>query len=128
MESLFDMTSYRYFQPYAMADIQRQIRFRDGETKLGEHVAVPGDQPLEEFLGNTRAEFVVLGIAEDIGVKANYGRPGTASAWNAFLASFLNVHIGPQHLFSVVIGSILFRKREHCFVFSSQNTSTLALI
>lgn len=38
-----------------------------------------------------KAKFVIVGIPEDIGVKANYGVGGTSTAWNAFLEAFVNV-------------------------------------
>ena len=37
------------------------------------------------------ANYIILGIPEDIGVKANGGIGGTDSAWLAFLKSFLNI-------------------------------------
>jgi formiminoglutamase len=37
------------------------------------------------------ADYVVLGIPEDIGVRANMGRGGTACAWKDFLHTFLRV-------------------------------------
>jgi formiminoglutamase len=34
------------------------------------------------FLQN-EAKYVIIGIPEDIGIRANFGRPGAASAWEA---------------------------------------------
>ncbi|RYF79488.1 MAG: arginase, partial [Chitinophagaceae bacterium] len=36
------------------------------------------------------AQFVIIGIPEDIGVQANYGTGGASTAWLPFLQSFLN--------------------------------------
>ncbi len=37
----------------------------------------------------TAVKFILIGIPEDIGVRANMGRPGAAGAWGEFLKSFL---------------------------------------
>ncbi len=39
------------------------------------------------------AKYVLLGIPEDIGVRANYGNAGTSTAWEAALKSFLNIQL-----------------------------------
>ena len=80
-----------YFLTCKKADIAALVNSRQGETKLGELVVVPDQDDPASFLKKTSAQFVVLGIAEDIGVLANYGTEGTASTWNAFLRSFLNI-------------------------------------
>lgn len=69
------------------------LRFRPNEMKFGTQVQtiVGGDfeKGLDQFQ-KSGGRFVVLGIPEDIGVQANYGRPGTREAWNVFLDGFLN--------------------------------------
>jgi formiminoglutamase len=45
---------------------------------------------LEASLQHSSATFVLIGIPEDIGVKANMGIGGTDSAWLSFLQAFLN--------------------------------------
>ena len=64
------------------------ITRRTGETKLGETVFLP--QNWEE-LATFEGKFVILGIPEDIGIRANYGRAGAASGWQHFLPAFLNM-------------------------------------
>lgn len=61
---------------------------RAGEVKLGEKVKLAGSL---DDLEKTQAKFAIFGIPEDIGVRANYGKPGTSNAWEAFLSAFLNV-------------------------------------
>jgi formiminoglutamase len=80
-----------FFQKYNRTDVDLLIRPRAGETKLGQLIDMPGEETLQAFLEKTAASFVVVGIAEDIGVLANYGKPGAASGWNWFLRSFLNI-------------------------------------
>ncbi|MFC4634233.1 formimidoylglutamase [Dokdonia ponticola] len=64
------------------------ISKREGETKLGETVQFCHSL---EGIEESNARYVIFGIAEDFGVRANYGRRGTAKAWNAFLQSFVNI-------------------------------------
>ena len=82
---------FQYFQPYKKSNIDALVHLRQGETKLGELISVPEAVPLKSFLEKTAAQFIVIGIAEDIGVLANGGKAGTALAWNSFLLSFLNI-------------------------------------
>nr|WP_068889715.1 formimidoylglutamase [Pedobacter panaciterrae] len=72
---------------YANKDILELVNIRSGETKLGERVRVVST--LEE-LNISDARFVLLGIPEDIGVRANYGLSGASTAWNAALKALLN--------------------------------------
>lgn len=84
---------------YAEKDISRYLSPRIGETKLGEKIRL-----LEsEGLSGNSADFVIFGIPEDIGVRANYGKPGTSKAWESFLGAFLNV----QHNLFLDPGKIL---------------------
>jgi formiminoglutamase len=43
------------------------------------------------FLKTSEAKYVLFGIPEDIGVRANFGRPGTASAWECAIGSIANI-------------------------------------
>ncbi|MCX2493626.1 formimidoylglutamase [Pedobacter sp. PF22-3] len=73
---------------YAQYDIDRLVIHREGETRLGEKVAVLSSW---EELPNTIGKFVLLGIPEDIGVRANAGIAGAASVWRPALMAFLNI-------------------------------------
>ncbi len=73
---------------YTPSDIQALTNRREGETKLGEKVQTISDLGA---LKECKAPFVVLGIPEDIGVRANYGIGGTSGAWQAALKALLNV-------------------------------------
>ena len=72
-------------------DLASAIRKRSQETKIGENIRLiqKADQ-WEEELKNTQIRFVLLGIPEDIGVRANFGRGGSHTAWKPALESFLN--------------------------------------
>lgn len=81
-----------HFKFYNKQDVLSQTRIRRFETKLGERIQVIKDvDALEASLQASSASFVLLGIPEDIGVKANLGIGGADSAWLAFLQSFLNI-------------------------------------
>ena len=78
--------------PFTITDLGKITNHRNGEIKFGEKmITVPkGINPLE-FLATCEAKYVVLGIPEDIGIRANYGRPGAASAWNSAIKSIANI-------------------------------------
>ena len=81
-----------HFKYYNKHDILSLTRIRRYETKLGERIQVVKDvQLIEASIQQSSAKYVLMGIPEDIGVKANLGIGGTDSAWLAFLDSFLNI-------------------------------------
>ncbi|HEY1024603.1 MAG TPA: arginase family protein [Sphingobacteriaceae bacterium] len=93
---------------YTRDDINALTRVRSGETKLGEKI----ETITQEELSSTPAKFILLGICEDIGVRANLGIGGTQTAWKAALASILNVQytgkIPSQQI--AVLGALEFRE------------------
>jgi len=67
------------------------LRRREHETKLGERCfCAQSASNWENALRDSACRFVLVGIPEDIGVKANYGRGGAHTAWKPALESFLN--------------------------------------
>ncbi len=81
-----------YVQRYSRQDIDQRFRKRTGETKLGERIQLfDTTTNLHEALTNCPAKFVLLGIREDIGIRANFGRGGAWSAWEPALTNILNV-------------------------------------
>ena len=81
----------KHFKFYSKEDILSLTKVRRFETKVGErlrYLKAGGEWP--EVLQQSTAKYVVIGIPEDIGVRANYGTGGTATAWLSFLSSFLN--------------------------------------
>jgi formiminoglutamase len=82
----------KHFKFYHKHDVLNLTRMRRFETKLGECVqVVPDTGTWEETLKNSLARYVVFGIPEDIGVRANHGIGGADSTWPAFLSSLLNI-------------------------------------
>ncbi len=76
---------------YDHSYIQKLTRTRAGETKLGERVQTIDSKDIEQALKNSDAKFVLLGIPEDIGVRANFGRGGAHTAWHPALSNILNI-------------------------------------
>lgn len=85
-------TSIRYFKFYTKEDVLSITKIRRFETKVGERLQVINPNlTLEQSLENSTSKFVLLGIPEDMGVKANYGVGGASTAWMPFLESFVNI-------------------------------------
>lgn len=81
-----------HFKYYTKQDVLSQVKTRKFETKIGERIQViTSGNDLEKSLKSSSAKFVVLGVPEDIGVKANYGVGGANTSWLPFLQSFLNI-------------------------------------
>src|SRR4051812_8314520 len=82
----------RYFKCYSKPEILSMTHTRRFETKLGERLqAISNASNLEASLITSTAKFVLVGIPEDIGVKANYGIGGTETVWKPFLDRFVNI-------------------------------------
>lgn len=81
-----------HFKIYSKQDILALVKLRRFETKMGERVHVISDpNAVAESIKALPAKYVVVGIPEDIGVKANYGTGGASTAWISFLQSMLNI-------------------------------------
>lgn len=82
----------QHFKFYDRQDVLSLTNMRRFETKLGEMVQVIRDKNyIEALLDKTTAHYVLIGVPEDIGVRANYGVGGTDSVWVPFLSSLLNI-------------------------------------
>ncbi len=73
---------------YTEEDVFKLTRKRTGELKVGEVVEATKHDWKKE-LEESHAKFVIIGIPEDIGVRANYGRAGASSAFKPAIESFL---------------------------------------
>ncbi|AWH85537.1 arginase [Flavobacterium album] len=77
---------------FTAADLAKYTSYRSGEIKFGERIhTLAKEASTWDNLRADEAEFVLFGIPEDIGVRANYGRPGTASAWESAIRSIINL-------------------------------------
>jgi formiminoglutamase len=78
--------------PFTINDLAKVTNHRSGEIKFGEKmIIIPKGVEIINFLKESEAKYVLLGIPEDIGVRANYGRPGTASAWENAIKAIANI-------------------------------------
>lgn len=78
--------------PFTINDLAKITNHRSGEIKFGEKmITIPKNADTFEFIKNCDAKYVIFGIPEDIGVRANYGRPGTALAWDIAIKSIANI-------------------------------------
>jgi formiminoglutamase len=79
---------------YDELSVSALTRRRTGEVKLGEKVLTlpwgSRDQ-WQQALSDCPARYVLLGLPEDIGVRANLGRGGAYSAWQPALATLMNI-------------------------------------
>ncbi|MEO0311734.1 MAG: hypothetical protein RIQ89_1391 [Bacteroidota bacterium] len=87
---------------YQPKDVTSKTRIRKGEQKIGETICTIPSLSLEALIA-CPAKYVILGLPEDIGVRANLGRGGAYSAWQPAFQSILNL----QHNFFLAGHSIL---------------------
>jgi formiminoglutamase len=66
-------------------EIRSRVRIRPHETKLGENIVI------QEQLEAAGPRFVLFGVKEDLGARANLGWGGAHTAWEGFLDAFLHV-------------------------------------
>lgn len=73
---------------YDRESVLRRTSVRKHEVKIGEQIEV-----LESIsaIQQTPAKYILLGIAEDIGIRANLGRKGAFEAWDIALDTLLNL-------------------------------------
>ncbi len=87
------------FKLYDHKTIAHFISGRAGETRYGEKVGFVKDF---NELKDSKARYVLFGIPEDIGIRANLGKPGASKAWDACLRSLLNIqanqYTNPENL------------------------------
>jgi formiminoglutamase len=80
-----------HFKFYNKEDILKLTKLRRFETKLGETIHYfNNEKEYDNVLRQSPARYVIFGIPEDIGIRANCGKGGKDSVWFSFLESFLN--------------------------------------
>ncbi len=76
---------------YSRSDLDTFFTRRPGETRLGETVHTIEGEDWEAMLNSDLFDFVLLGIPEDIGIRANHGIGNAQPLWPAALTAILNV-------------------------------------
>ena len=80
-----------HFKRYTKGDILSLTKLRRFETKMGERVAVLNEtSSVSDAVKALNAQYIIVGVPEDIGVQANYGTGGANTAWLSFLQAFFN--------------------------------------
>jgi formiminoglutamase len=80
------------FIRFSNIDLAKITNHRFGEVKFGEKIQVtPHGEDVFDYIKKSDAKFVLFGIPEDIGVKANFGKTGAASAWQVAIKSIANI-------------------------------------
>lgn len=74
-----------YFEYFNTENLSQLFSEREGEEKLGQKVSVNSASI------DLNGKFVIIGVAEDIGPRANLGFAGAEAGFNAFITRFLNV-------------------------------------
>ena len=69
-------------QPFTNKSLKEILSIRKGETKIGQEV--------ENYNNLKNAQYIIIGINEDIGLQANHGYPGASNSFKTFLNRFLN--------------------------------------
>lgn len=77
---------------YGAPELSAATNRREGELKIGQKVKFISRL---DDLHESSARFVLIGIPEDVGVRANLGIAGAASAWLPALKAILNVQSTP---------------------------------
>lgn len=72
------------------SDISSLIQKRAGEEKVGEHIHLGAELGLDD-LAEIDAQYVIFGVPEDAGPRANLGKAGAESGWEHFLKAFVNI-------------------------------------
>lgn len=99
---------------FTHAQLQQYCSIRDGEQRLGQALSLPDPAlDLAGQLAHSKAEgcrFVLLGVPEDIGPRANLGLGGADKGWAAFLSKFVNL----QSNHFIAAGQILLLGEIQC--------------
>src|SRR5258706_7808720 len=81
----------KHFIYYSKEDVLSRTRLRKFETRIGERIqCVKVNTDWIEEVKRSSAKYVLFGIPEDIGIRANHGKRGI-DMWFPFLSSFLNI-------------------------------------
>lgn len=77
---------------FTINELAKITNHRSGEIKFGEKMLIiPKETDAILYLKTCEARYVLFGIPEDIGIRANYGRPGAVSAWDSAIKSIANI-------------------------------------
>tara|TARA_R110002050_G_scaffold210042_2_gene346005 strand:+ start:6021 stop:7040 length:1020 start_codon:yes stop_codon:yes gene_type:complete len=74
------------------SDLKKLLNKRSGESKFGEHVnTLSSISNIYEKLQSLDVDYVIIGLPEDVGVFANYGKSGAYNTWDMVIKFLLNI-------------------------------------
>ncbi|GGG45418.1 formimidoylglutamase [Bizionia arctica] len=74
------------------ASLKKLLKKRPAESKFGERIKMLSNiSNIYEELKVLDVDYVIIGLPEDVGVFANYGKPGTSATWEATIKVLLNI-------------------------------------
>ena len=77
---------------YTKQTISHLFYSQTGEKKFGDTMQFfSTEKPWDEQLAEMDCRYVIFGVPEDVGIRANRGRPGADTAWQATLKTLLNM-------------------------------------
>ena len=90
------MDKVGHFSTFTRVQQALYLRPRAHEKKVGERLSFPSEgEAWEDWLAHTPAKYIIVGLAEDVGTRANEGRGGAHTTWEPFLRAFLNMQCNP---------------------------------
>jgi formiminoglutamase len=104
--------------------LKKLLKKRPAESKFGEHIKMITDiSNIYEELKSLDVDYVLIGLPEDVGVFANYGKSGTSAAWDAAIKILLNIQNNHYTLAEkvLILGHLNFEKELHILSTLSQN-------
>lgn len=110
---------------FAFIDAQRlraHLSIRHGEMKIGERITFASNS-IEHSLSDFDGKYVLLGVEEDVGPRANGGYGGAIHAFKAFLSKFLNMQA--NHFMNTENLMILGRVKFECVETGFQSLRTV---
>lgn len=79
-------------QVYNRAKIDSLFSSRENEIKWGQSIqCILDDNRWQDELQSSMASYVILGLPEDIGIRANYGKGGADKSFEYIISSLLNI-------------------------------------
>lgn len=79
-------------EQYTKEDLLSRTLIRQGEERLGQCIAAVNETDWTSA-DSLPYKFIIVGIEEDFGVRANHGRGGADRAFQSFLNYFLNMQV-----------------------------------
>lgn len=82
----------KHLKIYSRSEILQYTKLRRFVTRVGERVHIAENKTdISQSIEDSTSTYVLFGIPEDIGIRANTGLGGADTVWDPFLSYFLNI-------------------------------------